>query len=241
MTVTARTPRLIIVRHGQTEWSKSGQYTSYTDLPLTDYGVHQMRATGRMLVGYGVTNLVKPAELKVIISSPRKRALQTRDLLLEALPVSQKMGIRMEVDEDVREWEYGNYEGMLTEDIKAERKKKGLKGQDDWTIWEFGCENGETADNVTERVDRLIAKIRRYHKKALDNNEFCDIMVIGHGHILRCLAARWVGKSINTNPQFMLDAGGVGVLSYQHHNIDEPAIYLTGAFLVPVEEEGESL
>ncbi|VEU23805.1 DEKNAAC104992 [Brettanomyces naardenensis] len=237
----SRCPRLIFIRHGQTEWSKSGQYTSRTDLPLTEYGVRQMRATGRILIGYGGNNLVKPAELKLVISSPRKRALETRDLLLESLPESQKMGIREEIDPDIREWEYGRYEGLTTEQIKADRKKKGYKDADNWTIWKCGCENGEDADQVTERVDRLIAKVRKLHKKAIDDDEYCDILVVGHGHILRCLAARWVGRRIDCNPQFMLDAGGVGVLSYQHHNIEEPAIYLTGAFLVPVEEEGHGL
>ncbi len=237
----SRTPRLIIVRHGQTEWSKTGQYTSRTDIPLTDYGVKQMRSTGRVLIGYGSTNLIKPAELKLIICSPRKRALQTKDLLLEGLPESQKLSIKTEIDEDIREWEYGDYEGLLTEEIKERRAKNNLPGGENWTIWPYGCENGENAEDVTKRVDRMIEKIRKIHKRAMDNNEFCDIMVVAHGHILRCLAARWVGKPINTNPQFMLDAGGVGVLSYQHRNINEPAIYLTGAFLVPVDEEGEGL
>lgn len=237
----SRTPRLILVRHGQTAWSKSGQYTSRTDLPLTDYGVKQMRATGRVLIGYGSTNLIKPAELKLIICSPRKRAKETKDLLLEGLPESQKLGIRVEVDEDIREWDYGDYEGLLTKQIQERREEKKLPGGKDWNIWQYGCENGETAKDITERVDRLIAKVRKIHKRALDNNEFCDVMVIAHGHILRCLAARWIGRPVNKNPQFMLDAGGVGVLSYQHHNLDEPALYLTGAFLVPVDEEGENL
>ncbi|KAI0462192.1 hypothetical protein LJB42_004280 [Komagataella kurtzmanii] len=235
----ARTPapRVIFVRHGQTEWSKSGQYTSHTDLPLTPFGVKQMDATGKSLVGNSNTNLIQPRNLKLVITSPRKRAIQTKDLLLGALSPETKARIPHQIGEDIREWEYGDYEGLKTKEIYALRKSRGLD-QDGhiWQIWPDGCENGETFEQVTERIDNLIKEIRKIHKKALDNNEHCDILVVAHGHILRCFAARWCGHPINENPQFVLDAGGVGVLSYQHHNVEEPALQLAGAFVVPVEE-----
>lgn len=237
----APTPKVFFVRHGQTEWSKSGQYTSVTDLELTPFGVVQMRNTGKNLVGDSPLQMVKPSHLKLVLSSPRTRALQTIDLLLEGVSAEKKAQIPIKVDEDLREWEYGDYEGLLTSQILELRKLRGLTPAEDWTIWADGCENGEDYKQVTERVDRAIARIREVHAEAFKNNEHCNVMVVAHGHILRCFAARWVGKPINENPQFMLDAGGVGVLSYQHHNINEPALFLSGAFHVPVDEQGGDL
>ncbi|ODV82005.1 phosphoglycerate mutase-like protein [Suhomyces tanzawaensis NRRL Y-17324] len=235
------TPRVIFVRHGQTEWSKSGQYTSVTDLDLTSYGVRQMRSTGKFLIGDSQFQLIKPSNLKYVITSPRLRAKHTVELLLEGLTQDQKDAIPVIVEEDIREWTYGDYEGLLTSQIIEARAKKGLDSHlpegEVWNIWRDGCENGENHNQVKERVDAAIAKIRALHKKAFDAKEACDIIVVGHGHILRCFAARWVGKEIDVNPQFLLDAGGTGVLSYQHNSIDEPAIFLSGAFTVPVEGE----
>lgn len=224
------TPRCILIRHGQTEWSKTGQYTSVTDLSLTPYGVKQMEITRSKLISDKGDVLIHPKDVRLIITSPRKRAIQTKEILFGDM-VS-------EVDEDIREWEYGDYEGLLTKEIQDLRRERGLEG-DKWNIWEYGCENGEVAEEVTVRVDRLIAKIRAIHKEYLDQGESCDVVVLAHGHILRCFAARWIDIPINKNPKFMLDAGGICVLSYQHHNINEPALFLTGAFTVPVEEEGK--
>ncbi|GEQ69293.1 hypothetical protein JCM33374_g2964 [Metschnikowia sp. JCM 33374] len=234
------TPRLIFVRHGQTEWSKSGQHTSITDLELTKFGVDQMRNTGKHLIGNTPFQMIKPKNLKLIITSPRTRAKQTAGLLLEGLSDEERSAIPVSEDNDLREWEYGDYEGLLTSQILELRKSRGLD-QDGvkWSIFEKGCENGENHQQVTERLDRLIGKIRAVHAQALEDDVACDVLIVGHGHILRCFAARWVGRPLNVNPDMLLDAGGVGVLSYQHHNIDEPAFYLSGAFTVPVEEEGE--
>ncbi|GMG38727.1 unnamed protein product [Ambrosiozyma monospora] len=197
-----------------------------------------MRATGKALIGSSQTQLLKPADLKLIISSPRKRATQTKDLLLENIPESELSHVEVQIDEDIREWEYGEYEGLLTADIK----RLDPAGED-WNIWEHGttAAGGEDWKQVTARIDHLIAKIRSVHKVALEKNQPCDVVVIAHGHILRCFAARWVGYPINTNPKYMLDAGGVGVLSYQHHNIEEPALYLAGAFVPPDEEVSAGL
>lgn len=236
----APTPRVIFVRHGQTEWSKSGQYTSVTDLDLTPFGVTQMRNTGKNLIGNTSSQLVKPHNLKAIFTSPRTRAQHTAKLLLENC--STKDIVPIKVSEDLREWEYGDYEGLLTSEIIALRKLRGHeKNGEVWNIWEYGCENGETYVEVTARVDNAIAEIRKLHKEAMDKNEACDVMVVAHGHILRCFAARWVQRPINVNPQFIMDAGGVGVLSYLHHSIDEPALCLAGAFVVPTEEQGDDI
>ncbi|KAK6464742.1 phosphoglycerate mutase [Scheffersomyces coipomensis] len=236
------TPRVIFVRHGQTEWSKSGQHTSTTDLELTPFGVKQMRNTGKHLIGKSSFQLIKPGDITHIIVSPRTRAQQTVQLLTEDLDDIQKARIPIIIDEDIREWEYGDYEGMKTKEIRDLRKKRGVDGPDhDWDIWGDGCENGEDYKQVTERVDRVIEKIKVIHRKSIRENTTSDILVVAHGHILRCFAARWVNREINCNPSFMVDAGGVGVLSYQHHNCNEPALFLAGAFVVPVEEEGADL
>lgn len=235
----APTPRVIFVRHGQTEWSKSGQYTSITDLELTSFGVRQMRSTGRHLIGSTPFQIIKPENLKLVLTSPRLRAKQTVQLLLEGVPELSKIPVQEE--DGLREWEYGDYEGLLTSQIIELRKLRGIQDDGEWTIWRDGCENGEVYTQVTERLDVVIADIRKVQAEAMEKNETCDIVVVAHGHILRCFAARWVGKPINSNPNFMLDAGGVGVLSYQHHNIEEPALFLAGAFAVPVEEEGADL
>lgn len=234
------TPRVIFVRHGQTEWSKSGQYTSVTDLDLTEFGVKQMRSTGKKLIGKANSELVVAQNLKHVFTSPRTRAKHTVELLLEGVSSEEKNKIPVHVENDLREWEYGDYEGKLTSQIIESRAQRGLDAHlssgDQWNIWRDGCENGEDWRQVQERVDGVISKIREIHAEALAKKEPCDILVVGHGHILRCFAARWVNHPINVNPAFMLDAGGVGVLSYQHKNINEPALYLAGAFVVPVEE-----
>lgn len=235
-------PRVIVIRHGQTEWSKSGQHTSVTDLPLTDFGVLQMRNTGRQLVGDSPLQLISPENLKHVFILPRQRARQTAELLLEGLTEEQRAKIPVEEDNNVREWEYGDYEGKLTKEIVESRHQRGVDPPDHtWEIWGDGCENGENHEQVAQRLDVTIGRIREIHRKALDEKKPCDIVVVAHGHSLRCFVARWVGRPLDCNPQLMLDAGGVGVLSYQHHNIEEPAIFLAGAFVVPVEEQGGAL
>lgn len=236
------TPRLIFVRHGQTAWSKSGQYTSITDLELTPFGVNQMRNTGKHLIGTTPFQMIKPANVKLVLTSPRTRAKQTVNLLLEGLDDLTRLTIPVEEENDIREWGYGDYEGLLTQQIIDLRRLRGHDANGEvWNIWQYGCENGEDHLQVTERVDKVIEKVKRVHAAAMEVNEPCDVVIVAHGHILRCLAARWVGRPLNKNPDMMLDAGGVGVLSYQHCNIDEPALYLAGAFVVPVEEESADL
>ncbi|KAH3661565.1 hypothetical protein OGAPHI_006413 [Ogataea philodendri] len=215
------------------------QHTSFTDIDLTDFGVKQIAATGRALVGSASTNLIDPKTLKMVISSPRTRALHTQKLLFESVPSEELEHVNFVVDENIREWDYGEYEGLRTAEIKDLREERGLSR--DWEIWSDGCEGGEDYKQVTERVDAVISRIRDVHREAFEKGEDCNVVVIGHGHILRCFAARWVGREVNCNPQFLLDAGGVGVLSYQHHNISEPALCLAGAFVVPADETGADI
>lgn len=262
--------RCIIVRHGQTEWSKSGQYTGLTDLPLTEYGVRQMQRTGRSI--FRDNAFVDPSKITYIFTSPRTRARQTIDLVLETLTPEQKAHIRVVVDEDLREWEYGDYEGLLTHEIVALRQSRGLDKTVPWNIWRDGCENGETTQQIGLRLSRVIARIQNLHQKSMDAGKASDIMVFAHGHALRYFAALWFRKLaveqkcnseweranpasynddtvpyvqletyryLNDNPFFLLDAGGIGVLSYAHHCIDEPALALAGAFVPPPEEESQ--
>ncbi|CCH45209.1 putative phosphoglycerate mutase [Wickerhamomyces ciferrii] len=249
----------------QTEWSKSGQYTSYTDLDLTPFGVEQMKRTGKALFG---TGFIKPDQITYILTSPRKRALQTIQLILESVDESIRQNIQIVIDEDLREWEYGDYEGLLTKEIIAKRAAKGLDQERPWLIWRDGCENGETSEQVGLRLSRVIDRIQGIHKKAISEDKPSDVLVFAHGHTLRYFAALWfklgIEKQITNetpkyvksysndsiepihrstyrylqeNPNFLLDAGGVGVLSYAHHNIEEPALSLAGAFTIPPEEQ----
>ncbi|CCH59489.1 hypothetical protein TBLA_0B06670 [Henningerozyma blattae CBS 6284] len=266
----APTPRCIIVRHGQTEWSKSGQYTGLTDLPLTPYGVGQMRRTGESIFK---NQFINPDHITYVFTSPLQRARQTVDLVLEGLTEKQKANIKVVVDKDLREWEYGDYEGLLTKDIIELRKSRGLDTERPWNIWRDGCENGETSEEFGLRLSRAIARIQNLHRKHQAANIPSDIMVFAHGHALRYFAGLWFKlgvekkcetpeelksvksydaseedvpsvplktyRYLNDNPNFLLDAGGIGVLSYAHHSIDEPALALAGAFICPPEEESQ--
>ncbi|CCF55768.1 hypothetical protein KAFR_0A03330 [Kazachstania africana CBS 2517] len=267
--MTVPTPRCVIVRHGQTEWSKSGQYTGLTDLPLTEFGVNQMLRTGESIFR---NQFINPDNITYIFTSPRTRARQTIELVLKPLTEEQRSKIHVVVDEDLREWEYGDYEGLLTKEIIELRKSRGLDKDRKWNIWRDGCENGETTQQIGLRLSRVISRIQNLHRKHQAEGIASDIMVFAHGHALRYFAALWfklgVEKQCETeqelanansynddsvpyialknyrhlidNPSFLLDAGGIGVLSYSHHNIDEPALELAGAFISPPPPEEES-
>ena len=188
----APTPRCIIVRHGQTEWSKSGQYTGLTDLPLTEYGVKQMIRTGRAIFSHN--SFINPDHITYIFTSPRIRARQTVDLVLQALTEEQRSKIRIVVDNDLREWEYGDYEGLLTREIVSLRKSRGLDSDRPWNIWRDGCENGESTQQIGLRLSRVIARIQNLHKTHMEQNRPSDILVFAHGHSLRYFAALWFGN-----------------------------------------------
>lgn len=241
------TPRVFIVRHGETEWSLNGRHTGSTDIPLTVNGERRIKATGRALVGND--RLIVPRKLAHIYVSPRKRAQRTLELL-GLCPTSpmpwQRHGevdadgdssdrqcdANIEITEDIREWDYGDYEGITSPNIRKLRREQGLA--EGWDIWKDGCPGGESPDQITERLDRLIQEIRtKWHaSKMAPSHEGGDVLIVAHGHILRAFAMRWAGKSLQDGPTFLLEAGGVGTLSYEHHNIDEPAILLGGAFMV---------
>jgi len=240
------TPRVFIVRHGETEWSLNGRHTGTSDIPLTANGEKRIIATGRALIGDD--RLIVPKNIAHIYVSPRKRAQRTLELLdigcREKLPwVEQhtsETGIRTEakvqITEDIREWDYGNYEGITSGQIREMREKVGLPS---WDIWKDGCPGGESPEQVTQRIDRLINEIRtKYHSPVIGKPKGTvgpgDVLIVAHGHILRAFAMRWVQKTLADGPTFLLEAGGVGTLSYEHHHITEPAILLGGSFTVDV-------
>lgn len=191
-----------------------------------------MKSTGVHLIGED--RLIVPEQIEKIFLSPRTRAQQTLDLLLESHKERTK-DIPVKVTEDIREWEYGDYEGMVTKDIRALRKSRGLDQDHNWSIWTDGCENGEMPQDIQKRLDKLIEEIVSVHRIAVEEERHSDVLVVAHGHILRCLVLRWINRDINENPALILEAGGVGVLSYEHRNCDEPAVSLGGAFTVPHE------
>ncbi|KAF2116857.1 histidine phosphatase superfamily [Lophiotrema nucula] len=250
-------PRVFIIRHGETEWSLNGRHTGTTELPLTANGEKRVLATGKALVGDD--RLIVPGNLAHIYVSPRRRAQRTLELLnlgcRERYPWHPKSGeadhsldirtnANIEVTPAIREWDYGDYEGLTSAQIRKSRTERGLS--EDWDIWRDGCEGGESPEDVSKRLDELIAELRkRFHdgrfgkdsgwkgKDGVPN----DVLIVAHGHILRSFAARWIGKPLEDNPSLILEAGGVGTLSYEHHKIDEPAILLGGAFVVDVVEK----
>lgn len=136
------TPRVFIVRHGETPWAKLGRQTGKTEVELTPYGVRQVQTTANHLVGTG--KLLDPSKLARIYVSPRKRAQQTLVTLLgERLDViAEEKGIAV-TTEDVAEWDYGDYEGLLLSEVREGRKSRGLDVGTVWNVWRDGCEGGE--------------------------------------------------------------------------------------------------
>jgi probable phosphoglycerate mutase len=180
--------QLWLVRHGETTWSESGRHTGRTDLPLTAAGEAQAVALREVLSD------VRPA---FVLCSPRQRAVVT----------AQLAGLRVDaIDEDLAEWDYGDYEGLTSVQIRETRP--------DWYLFRDGCPNGETAEQVGERVDRVISEVRE-----VDG----DAAVFGHGHCLRVLAARWLGLAAEDGGRLALSTATVGVLGYEH---DRPALWL---------------
>ena len=242
------TPRCFIVRHGETEWSLNGRHTGSTDLPLTPNGEKRITATGRALVGDD--RLVVPRQLAHIYVSPRKRAQRTLELLnlgcherypwqrhgeLEEEGGERTTDARVQVTEDIREWDYGHYEGLTSKQIREERTQKG---QGTWDIWRDGCPGGEVPGDINKRLDRLIEEIReKYHRPVIGKKKedlekeglgHGDVLVVGHGHILRAFAMRWIGKSLEETA-FLMEAGGVGTLRYVSLHMDRVyhAVWLT--------------
>lgn len=171
---------VVLVRHGETDWTLSGQHTGVTDLPLTPHGRDEAKRLQPQLSG---------ADFALVLSSPLKRARDTCELA--------GLADRMEIEADLVEWNYGRYEGLTPTQI--EELSPG------WMIFTDGCPNGETADQVGARVDRVIDRIRATAG---------SVALFAHGHLFRVLAARWIGLPPAEGRRFLLDTSTVSVLGY---------------------------
>lgn len=178
----------MLVRHGLTEWSATGRHTSYTDLDLTPDGERQARTVGAALAGH------RFAAVRV---SPRRRAVRTAELA--------GLGAA-EVDEDLVEWDYGEYEGLTTVQIH--------QGRPEWRLWTDGCPGGESPAQVEARLDRALARAASLLTAG-------DVALVGHGHALRVAGARWVGLAAAAGALLRLDTATVSVLGYEH---DRPVL-----------------
>jgi len=204
-------PRLILVRHGETEWSLNGRHTGRSDIPLTQRGEEQIKSKALYLVGDG--KLIDTVNLHIVLVSPRRRAHDTFHLLTGHLPQVPNHVIT----ELVREWDYGDYEGLKPHEIRAK--------QPTWSIWKDGCPNGESAEEMTSRVDCVIGDVREYHRKWKEEGQGTrDVVIVAHGHFNRCLIARWIGLPLSEGAKLTVEAGGIAILSYNHNSLQEPAL-----------------
>ena len=174
------TAEIWLARHGETTWSRDGRHTSVTDLPLTEHGVEQARALASRLAGH---------DFALVLTSPRTRARTTAQLAGFADAV---------VDDDLVEWEYGEYEGVSTAEIRL--------AVPDWTVWSHPTPGGETAADVGARVDRVLQRA-----ESVDG----DVLVFAHAHALRVLTARWLRLPPVEGRHFRLDTGTISVLGYE--------------------------
>ena len=174
-------PEIVLVRHGETEWSRTGKHTGRTDVPLTEDGCAQASALGAALRDW---------RFALVLTSPRARAAETCRLA--------GFGDVAEERADLVEWDYGAFEGRTAAEIREE--------QPDWTLWRDGVAGGETASEVGERADRVIAELQ---------SAGGDVVVFAHGHLLRVLAARWLGLEPEAGRYFALDTATVSVLGYE--------------------------
>jgi broad specificity phosphatase PhoE len=174
---------LWVVRHGETEWSRSGQHTSTTEVPLTEAGEAAARVIGERLAG---------TDFDLVLTSPRDRARRTAELA--GFPDAH-------IEDDLAEWAYGDYEGVTTPQIRER-----VPG---WTVWTHPCPGGESAEEVGRRLDRVVAKARAHGGR---------VLVFGHGHASRVLAARWLDQPVEEGRLFRLDTATLSVLGYEREH-----------------------
>jgi broad specificity phosphatase PhoE len=169
-----------LIRHGETEWSLNGRHTGTTDIPLTENGRNVARQW---------KPVASQQTFALVMTSPLQRARETCELT--------GLGQQAEVDNDLREWNYGEYEGLTIKQIQAQRPS--------WMIFTDGCPKGESPDEIQARIDRVIKRVR-----AVEG----DVALFAHGHFLRCFGARWLGLRAEEGRFFLLDPATVSVLSY---------------------------
>ncbi len=184
-------PVVYLARHGETAWSRTGQHTGLTDLPLTTRGEQNARQLGGRLAGLSFAK---------VWTSPLQRAVRTCELA--------GFGPVAAIDRDLVEWNYGDYEGRRSAEIRAERP--------DWQLFRDGCPGGESPAQVAARADRVASRVR-----AAPGN----VLVFSSGHFLRALAARWLGLELAAGRYFLLGTAALSALGYDH-NTSEPVIRL---------------
>jgi broad specificity phosphatase PhoE len=172
---------IVLVRHGETEWSADGRHTGRSDIPLTATGRRQARDLGRALAG---------RRFERVLTSPLSRAIETCELAGLAEGAARR--------DELREWDYGEYEGRTTPDIRTERPG--------WYLWRDGCPGGESAAEVGRRADRIVAELR-----SLDG----DAAIFAHGHLLRVLTARWLELPPEDGRCFALATATLSTVGYE--------------------------
>jgi broad specificity phosphatase PhoE len=184
-------PVVYLARHGETAWSLSGQHTGRTDLALTERGERNARALGGRLRGLAFAK---------VFTSPLQRAARTCELA--------GFGSAAEIDPDLVEWDYGQYEGRRSAEIHAERP--------DWQLFRDGCPGGESPGKIGARADRVVGRVRAVKG---------DVLVFSSGHFLRVLTARWLGLDPAGGRYFLLGTASLSALGYEHY-LAEPVIRL---------------
>ncbi|EPT03912.1 hypothetical protein FOMPIDRAFT_1022085 [Fomitopsis schrenkii] len=213
-------PRLIIIRHGETEWSLSGRHTGRSDIPLTPRGEQKTKETALALVGED--QVIDPNHICNVFVSPRIRAHRTFHLMFDHLP-SPPPHV---TTEEVREWDYGDYEGLLPSEIKERNPS--------WLIWHDGCPNGESTEEMCHRVDTVIAKVKGHHRQWHEEGKGRrDVVIIAHGHFNRVLISRWINFPLALGTHFNVEPAGVAILTYNHRNLAEPALSALNLYAPP--------
>jgi broad specificity phosphatase PhoE len=185
-------PIVYVARHGETAWTLSGQYTGLTDLPLTERGERNARRLAERLRGLTFAK---------VFTSPLQRAARTCELA--------GFGAVAEVDRDLVEWDYGQYEGRRTAEIRKERP--------DWELFRDGCPEGESPAEVAARADRVVSRVRAVPG---------DALLFSSGHFIRVLATRWIGLEVTANAKrFMLSTASLGAVGYENE-LSRPVIRL---------------
>ncbi len=188
--------RLYLVRHSETAWTISGQHTGRSDIPLTEKGEQDARELAKRL---------RVVKFSRVLTSPLQRARRTCELAgFKAVS---------EIEPDLLEWDYGDYEGQRPIDIR--------KARPDWNVFRDGSPSGESPTQICERADRLIVRLRTLEG---------DIALFSHGHFGRVLGARWIGLAVSQAQSFLLNIASISILGYEHNAINAPAIVLWNAF-----------
>lgn len=192
-----RQHRLVLLRHGETEWSRSGRHTGRTDLELTETGRNRAKLAAEPLAALGLDN-------PLVVSSPMRRARDTAELA----------GLRVaEVSELLHEWDYGEYEGLTTAEIR--------RSVPDWLVWTHGCPDGESVADVGARADRALA----YATEQLAHR---DVVFVGHGHFSRAMITRWAELPVSQGIRFAMTPAAIAVCGFEHGVRQVGALGLTG-------------